>query len=433
MIEQCEYKNQGKLTVGKVTIALTNPSTGQVLEFIEGQNHVFQDVLTSLELVGSGYGAVEPFASANAGLSTYQLWLSDSNLAIDPVKPYLKGNLIGYGIPGTGGDGAFRGAASTGVQVIANIDDVTKVRYKFQYEFTPTQANGVIKAVALTNQFTSKNTMPKHGLRKLASHASGSPSYCHDRRYSYYITTAGVLTKYDKWKKTTETKDLSTSVGATENKRVCYAPRTGKYYILKTSATAGSRWLYEFSDNTFTTLTGSYPLSNSPVDGATDGYQSVGAVYGEYLYLSKGNKQFKKINFVNNTAPITITLTVNPLPTAPTLINLTQNSNLIAEYDGIYMCGDWRLGESAIGACVSPDTDTITTYFYPSIYYASNSPVMSNPLSDTFILGGWSNDSYAGYGFLQMGAALTTFILPTPITKTSANGLTVTYELEVSW
>lgn len=426
IIDISKLKTNEFEAIGKVRIDLTDPLTGKVKERIEGKNHVFNDMITSGEFYSNG--AYYPVLSQSNGISTAMMVLNDDGATIDPKLALVRGQTIGYGVPGAGSSGAFKGSANMANQILAEIIGTEKARWKFQYEFLPSQANGIIKNVGLTQQYTSKVFMQKYGINKTEAFNSGAPSYLNDARFAYTISSAGVVTKYDKILKTQITIDLSAIVGAvsTEYKSVGYAPRTGKYYVWRYSSTTGNRKMYVFTDNTFSNLEST--LSSSNITIGSDGAARPFFVYGDFMYYTHANNFLRKANFVANTNYVDINFGTTPsncFSNPTTITNVTGGS--IATNEGIYFCD---FTASYRNVLFSPDTDKIVAYFYGGGTSSIQTPML-HPLTEANIICGFSNAGNYGFGLCNIGHAYTTYLLPSPVTKTSANGMTATYELEV--
>lgn len=416
--------------VGRVRLDLTDPLTGKVKERIDAENHVFMDVLTSWQLysMGSYFGwNTEQAGYAMAGVG---LALNDDDTAINTKLALLRGQTIGYGIPSTGSSGLVQGAYNAANQVIADMSDLSKVRWKYQYDFTPSQANGVIKNVGLTQQYSGQFFTPKHGVQKKANFGSGNAGYCNDGRYCYIISSVSVITKYDLWLNSQTTIDVSATVGSNsaEYKCIGYAPRTGKYYVWKYSSTAANRRMYVFSGNTFGTLETTYSPSNIAINN--NGYNYPFYVYGNFMYWCATDNTFHKADFVNNVAHTTVTI---PSTTHSVLgtsyVNTRPQNGCLADEVGIYILG--AMNSNDRGVLWNPDNDSIAAFFRPYMGYGAGGWFF-NPLVETRIVSCFTGNNVM-YSLFHIGHAVTSLVMSSPFTKTSANGMTATYELEVYW
>ena len=411
---------------GHPCVMLTDPLTGKIKEKIEGENHVFLDALLcrSSNVGGDWVDAI----------STLWMCLNDSALAVDANIPYLMGQTIGYGVPTISGTGTFRGAYNATNQVLAQ-KTRESVYWKFQYDFTTAQANGTINSIGLTHQY--KRCL---GFKPI----SGFPTYVDttygrcctsDGRYTYSCTDAGIITKHDILLGTNSTIDVSAIVATASGnyKTVGYAPDTGKYYIYVYSGTASLRKMYIFSNSAFTSVEATYSPTNV-------GITMVGHamyVYGNTAFWFAFNESNKiyYADFVNNSA-------VTPL-TISTYNNAAYSEN--SSYGTIN-------GFFGIGACPLDDKYIITGLFTPA---SDSSKGIIFDLSTRSVVGTICSAASSSY---QYSAAckypIATASLPyvnsggssvgttcavaaktfeSPVVKTSANGMTVTYELEVFW
>jgi hypothetical protein len=430
-IKDSAINKSPKAAEGRVRIELTNPATGKVTECVEGNNHVFVEPLLYQE--NNMYNISTPFLMEGYGVNAINMCLNDDGTAIDTRFPYLRGHTVGYGTPGQGSSGLYRGAYNAANQVLMDWkSDFTRVRYKHQYDFTPSQANGTIRNVGLTHQYTNKRFHSRHGLSTSTIPLShGDQAYTNDGRYQYDCSTAGVITIKDKYLRTTATVDVSATVGttATTYKRIGYAPRTGRYYVWCGSSTAGNRKMYEYSNNAFTTLLNTYSPSNIAILASGSSNSGI-YIYGNNMYFGSAQNQIQKADFVANTALTTITITDNTNIIASTATDAGTGS--IADSYGIYYA-DFSVAIQR-GIIFSPDTDSVMAFFVPGTLLNYSTGLFFNPfIRDYNILSAIYSYAGNGYSLMNMGAAATTYILPSPLTKTSANGLTATYELIFYW
>lgn len=407
MYDIVELKNRKPIhAVGHPCIMLTDPITGKVVDKVEGDNHVFLDAL---------------FTNTNwvNNITSNFLCLNDSSLAIDPTLPYLFGQTLGYGRYNVGSSGAFRGAYNATNSVIAK-KNTNSLYWKFQYDFTPAQANGTIQSVGLTSQYSSTCRVPAISY-PIANDVDTHGSRTNDGKFTYNCSTVGIISKYNIYEGTTSTIDISAIVGtATQTKNVAYNPSTQHYYIYNTVA----KTLYEFSDSTFATYITSYSLSNI---GSTNinGYPTY--IYGNIMYFFCAvTNALYYVNYVANTAMQTLSCT------AYNNASYTENTN---SSNGIFVCGSCPLTDKYI---LTGLLNTGSLFQKGFIFDLSTCTVVGHILN-----AGINNDS-ACYKYpvitenlicSSVGAtnAIAAKKLDAPITKTSANGLTAIYELEVFW
>jgi hypothetical protein len=180
--------------------------------------------------------------------------------------------------------------------------------------------------------------------------------------------------------------------------------------------------MYKFSNNTFSTLVATYDCSNAGTTfGAVEGYPLY--VYGDFAYYSWTD--ITKINFVSNSAPTTIALPTiqnNAFEIGTNQTSITQgNCPLSTKYvkmgngntsTRVYVF-DLEVGAFVAQLRANASSSALSAH-YP--LHANNVPF-----------------SYTGTVNIITESAITARTLTTPLTKTSANGMTATYELEVYW
>lgn len=417
-------KNREYATKSRVCLDLTDRHTGKVLDRVEGENYVFQDMLSSLER-GASSGQFFAFGTHDRGISNLAMCLNDSDAPINPKLAFLRGNTIGFGMPSLGSSGTTRGAFNAANQILADVSDRSKIRWKFQYEFTPSQAVGTIRNVGLTSQYHGINWISKHGLTYASSQNLGILSQLHDARYAYSIQSNGVVTRDDKYTRTRLTVDISAIVNNTDTKFVGHAPRTGRYYVWRNSATPANRRLFEFSDNTFQTLLNTYTNSNIIL------HTSFGFffVYGNIMWQPSGTNTFNRCNFINNTLTVfTLPATTHPILTLNATTSNPQNGSIADEF-GIYSLGNWTATQER-GLLFSPDTESIIA-FLNQFNSTGGAPLLHPLMQNSNIIASYTTNIATGFGLIHLGHCHTTFLLPQPFVKPADKGMTATYELEV--
>ncbi len=395
---------------GRVCIDLTDPITGKVKKRVNGKNHVFTDGLFS----GENFDWITAVSEAYT-------CLNDSTTTINTTIPYMFGNTVGYGIPSTSGTGTYRGAYNSENQVLAEMT-TTSARWKFQYDFTAAQANGTIGTIGLTHQYDSVYNTKKRHLSGFTTGANTNNTLTCDGRYAYTCSTAGIITKYDLWLNSSSAIDVSATTGtAASYKTVGYAPATGACYIYVYSGTESSRKMYVFSDNTFSSLTNTYTPTNIAVSSYYPMY-----IQGDYAYWFKtgSSSEILKADFVNNVAYSTITVS-------------TYNT-AFGSLTGSFACGSCACSGSYVyagmgytsapkGILFDLASDSVIAWIYGPISSTSyNCAVCLHPLTAEKIC-------CNTYGTLFHNSAIAAKKLVSPITKTSENGMTATYEIEVFW
>lgn len=389
---------------------LTDSLTGKVIDKVEGKNHVFSNALLSKRSSDRNW---------QSAVSTVHTVLTDSSDAVDTSIPYLRGNIIGFGIPSVSGSGDYRGAYNSANQVLA-AQTIDSTRWKFQYDFTTAQANGTINTVGLTYQY-SNNPVSILSAFNFPGIANSTADRCTcDGRYAYSCTTEGVITKFDVHNNTSTTIDVSSIVGTSSSayKNVGYAADTGKYYILTDSSTASERKLYEFSDDTFSTIVNTYEVSNI----AFGSYNAPIYIYGNYIF-QVNSIEIRYANFVSNTA-------------YTALLGSTAPSNLIS---GTSSIANLSSLSCAVGKFIFAG---YASSGYRFLMFDMNAKEFVSSMESTYT--GASVKHLAKYplgsesimcfsSISECRPAIAQYVLPNPITKTPDKGMTVTYELEVFW
>lgn len=431
---------------GHFCLNLTDPVTGKIKEQVGGKNTVFLDQLflgiwaTNLTTSGISDYYTLPWNATGLGINRAILALNDDGTAVNQNFPFLRGQTIGYGRPTQGSLGTFRGAYNAANEVLGAFSD-TKQRWKFQYDFTTAQANsGTIRNVGLTRQYSSLyggfTGLTRHGAYDVSNNMSLSSYATNSGRYSAYIpygSTTGVVTVWDTVLRTKTDVDLVSILGtnANERKYVGYAPNTGKWYLARYSSTAANRKVWVFSDQTFATLETTYSVSNFSAGptAATPAY-----VYGNKMYLLNGNSSpwVYVVDFVANTIDTSKTFVWSSVKNnllyneGLTTFDFIPSNGSLGTADGFFVFNK----SNSFGFFFDAANDRFVTFLSAKAINGDGVGMLWYPLLDNTIP--CNIDGVAGrLGILQ--GALTTYLLPTPVTKTSANGMSVTYELEVFW
>lgn len=419
---------------GHFCIELTDPLTGKVKECVKEKNNVFLDSLFSLMLNGTG-----PFN----GLGVMPLAITDSVAPIDTL-PLLRGSVVGIGFPGQSGYGLYQGAYNALNQEIC-VCTTTSARWKYQYDFTTAQANGVIGTIGLTRQYTGSSNncvgVYSQDYRCLTSSAL-SPSNvlgmtC-DGRYAYICSSAGVITKYDNYTNISSTIDVSAVVGNTtsSNKCVGYNATTGNYYVIVYSSTASLRKVHVFTDNTFNTCTTTHACTNLPTNfntGSTPYY-----VYNNFIYKAHSNA-ITSFDFVNDITGVVYTIADQSALAVASYFMLEKGSYAKGTYIIAIPVSDPSNAQKVWGAVFDMATASFIAYVKSANHdigsnYSNYGSLIQHPCyTDIAPCVRRCSTNTTVLTQLQHTQAVTAKKLDTPITKTSANGLTITYELEVFW
>lgn len=404
-----------KRAEGRVCIELTDPITGLTKHKIKGKNHVFDESLFCINW--------------QTYLNSMPLLLNSHTGDVDVDLAYIPGVVTGFGLPSQAGSGSKRGAYSAANQVLG-ARTYNSIRWFYQYEFTASQALGVIGTVGLSPQYASANWRePIDAFAEVAKDVNNNWLTC-DGVYAYKCSTAGVVTKIHLMSSVATTVDVSAIVGATGTKTVGYAPATGRYYVCNST----SKNLYEFSNSSFSTLLNTYSITN--INQTTMPMY----IHNGYMYTMTGPQAtyaaLYKSDYVNNTAPVKQNIVKDANATG---LDIYLNINTLG-YGTYIICGGAAYAYSS----------------YPTLYGGGQGMIYNMENDEYSILGAThSSQSYVGDGDeaggfayhpyytrkvpfylfqpMRTNAAVTQYKLPSPITKTEANGMIATYEIEVFW
>lgn len=244
---------------GHVEIMYTDPVTSKVKEKIEGNNHVFKDLVFCTDLENL--------------MNHTPLVITDrkSTPIEEEYLMFARGHAIGFGLPGETTDNKqFKGSwvenESYRIKKLSG-----GIASKFTYQFYPTQALGTMGSIALTRQF-HLNTADLGTPYKLAWSLPTYPDIdtgrgvCRSKEYAYGFGTGMTVSSKKIYKlkmnyppQGAQFYDIASIVtdptGWTY--RVTRNPTNGRMYVLlllPISPTLGRLKFYEFEDDTFTTL-----------------------------------------------------------------------------------------------------------------------------------------------------------------------------------
>ena len=137
---------------GRVTIRYTDAVTGKVMEEIRGKNHVFTPQFTAT--TGFQNTAMKADLLLCQGGS-----VPDSGASAR--MPFIPGEPIGYGRPNTEGTGLYRGTYRSSDSWLNRVSR-SGVSAKYVYDFLPTQALGRVDWVGLTAALGSGVSTPSY-------------------------------------------------------------------------------------------------------------------------------------------------------------------------------------------------------------------------------------------------------------------------------
>ena len=375
----------------------------------------------------------------NDSINSATLLLTDDETPTDPDFPFLVGTVRGYGHASLGSLGTKRGAwNSAGYRGVVS---PTGVDFKWIYDFLPTQALGSIKTIGLTGQY---NGAASHAI--FHNHPSGySPTiggdqyrlYANSKEYS--ISAAGVVSIKNLHTGLTTTKDISSIVGAnTANQKVVgYDASTGEFYIAVFSATSGSRTLYKFADDNFSTALTTYPIT-----AVTSNYSGSNTRFyvnaGKAILLTA--QTIFAWDFTSNANTVAIdNANMTDIPALGKDLNNSSfganNASACEWAQGKYIvCGsnaastsDFPIYDISTGKLCGRRTHTLG-----SGDQAGFNGVWEHPLASAKVpIFGRGPKSVTDH---QMGWAFTSYKVPVDAPARPAGyGMTVTYEVRVDW
>lgn len=393
---------------GRVRIDYTSPDNNKVRERIEGKNTIFPKAFFNQEWFDM--------------MSNISLALTDSTLEPNVKLPLVQGLPLGYGIPGLGSLGSYRGA-SNGALSYYVLPTAGGLASKFVYDFTPTQALGVLGTVALTDQFVG-TTNPYIGrtrqcYKPLRLDIGGTMESGTDLtvgQYRYNITTAGVVTKYGLFDDSLITINLASVITSVNSKSLGYEPDTGYFYVSVYSATTSLRKVYKFSDNTFATLLATYSPTNNTRSEANF------YVYGGKAFFCAAANVYV-VDFVNNIAPVTKAMT------GAGKILSTVNAYAWINYQNIIIGTSFELNgtkhgytfdmvtaaQIGMGATIGNSSGTIPFY---------------HPYDDELLVSAFQDDNTRD-SLVKQASAVAIYKLPAGAPARPAGyGMTISYEVE---
>ncbi len=407
---------------GNICIDLTDPLTGKVVDRRKVKNQVFP----------IGIWGSQPISYTWAYyIDNIYMVLTDSTQDIDANLPFLLGTPVGFGIPSSAGTGNYRGAYNSTYQVL-HASTLSSIRWKFQYDFTTAQANGTIGTIGLTHQYdlNGRTSMYNFICPTISSNYLGTS----DGRYSYngVYPNNGLITKRDAYTNATTTIDISALVtgGSSTCISTVYDVSTGKYGVLRHYPSSTTyRQLYIFTDNTFSAISTTYTVSSVISKLSYGSYTCY--IYGDYLFIPNG-KTVMIFNYKTDT--YVTTLTHNGFSAGSgSGIDLTTGVQSGSLVKGKYLL--WGLMDNSTSGTYFVIFDMSAQQFigFGTKQWSIGSSYMNLAWDyfhpDMYLPAGIGNGSVLSIASGLMAAKK----LDTPVTKTFANGMTVTYELEVFW
>jgi hypothetical protein len=175
--------------------------------------------------------------------------------------------------------------------------------------------------------------------------------------------------------------------------------------------------MYVFSDNSFGTLETTYSASSIAFGSSNRPLY----IYGNCAFYVE-NTTILYADYVNNTAYTSVSCDITDVISNTTIGALATSTIACGKYifaGTVYSNPHFAIFDMSLKTFISRGTCPVKksgTGTYPAF---------KDPTTSLYL--------YCFTAASKHNAALTRYILGTPVTKTSANGMTVTYELEVFW
>ena len=400
---------------------------GKILERVEGDNMCFD---SSFNGVANWYDHIEKVSA--------HLMLYNTDKAPDPEMPYQRrGNVIGWGYKGQVASGTVQGAWNAAKSYDNKIiNDGNGISFKWAYDFGVTQMVGMdIKSLGVgyghsrlylnryeRSNFNLTGFLAKGYLGYIASF-SGTNRLINVRSLKQQLVFNDI--NVAAFVKTDNVSDDNWAIG--------FATDTDKAYVLLyngNAAQSARRILYEFADDTFTVLTNTYNVTNTPFLNSSDPIRGF-LVYGNKMYLPNSN--VVEFDFVANTTPVTFVM-----PTSP--INIGQfnsggvNSAYSAGRNGVAFKGKYmfRLTQDFFVPIFNMETKKYEPEapYFPSAtnnYFAA----YIEPMVDGSPLVVTSGNSTMPYSVFQM---LTCYTLPPDApARPEDSGVSVDYQIDINY
>lgn len=413
---------------GHVSIKYTDPTTSKIREKIEGKNHIFKDVVFCSEL--------ERF------MNNVPLFITDAASPIDKDLMLARGKAIGYGIPNNPTDnGAHKGSWSADESYRAKpLSD--GVSSKYTYQFYPNQALGNIGSISLTNQFYHGNveTCAPYKLAWAQERYSGQShqrGVCMRKEYAYGFVENMTESSKRIWKAgknyplpAVQYSDVASFVTdhTSWNLRITCNPANGRMYVLQLfgpSSTSGRVKLYEFEDDTFTTLLASRDIQSIPTQVSLIGYYPIGVYNNKIIFAYTSGSSYFYIVAVdiqgNNHIPKNLTPTINHIFSYRTETNLHFQSGKYTYLSDPIPSTTYQYNARPV---INLDTLELETW-----YSHGNWPLCIHPHVDGSAVMG----AHSTYPMRYWGAAAVYTVPDDAPQRPPGYGMTVSYELEIKY
>ncbi len=291
------------LVKGRVILDYTRK--GKILERIEGDNMCFE----------SAFNATNNWWDKISGASAH-IFMYGSDKAPDPTMPYQRrGTVIGWGFKGKVASGAIQGAWNAAKSFDNKvIKDGDGISFKWAYDW------GVTQMVGLPIKSLGMGYDPVYGyLSRYEKRFTYDTGYVSKGYLGYLFDTSGTnrLIKVRSLKQQLIFNDINvaafvkTDYVSGDYWNFGFASDTGKAYILLYNGNTGQtarRLLYEFADDTFTSLVATYPIINGTC--MKIGVNGI-VVYKNKIYIPNAN--IIEYDFVADTSPVTYTQPISPI------------------------------------------------------------------------------------------------------------------------
>jgi hypothetical protein len=428
---------------GKVTIEFTDPLTQKIKERFVNKNIAFPLAWSS---------AQAHTVLANPDMPT--LFITDNNDSLSPDFPFQKGNIIGVGGWLNQGNAEAGGLIGRMINLLSFrnkfLPDYGGLSHRFVYDFDINQLFPKIGSIALTTQYANfvalgavgyTGGITSGGLQALIKWLPYSPAnrnpHIIKKQRGYRCTSSGYLTVYNPLDEVQEMRIditpyyISGQTYTYANTWIGVSATSDRCYIFFNHITVTNRRLFEFADDTFSTVTNTYttvsnitvPISNFVVDG-------------DWMYCINASGQWQRANYVTNTDWVEQTVPTCPYNTAKKIsgadCSITVKDRLAfpmyltstALVSGIV----WNTEENAFFTTVTMTGVNVASN-YGVEHWIEHPGYPGNPLVHS---SGISSIIGLSEQFLSR-SAFTRYLVPDEISNSrpQGQGVRITYDLEV--
>jgi len=423
---------------GFCTVSFTDPLTGKIKEQVKGKNHVFQDPFQT-----STIGAL---LSATSGV---HLCLSDDDTPWDDSFPFVKPNILGWGLNGQGSDGVNRGSYRAGDSY--NGTPTPNGRsWRFVYDFTATQALGDIKSVSITNQFAQVKTADNIPVRQILYAPEENLSYVYPATQGFdgqigYRCANSVVTKYDPRLNTKDTVDISAlitaqgeaaGIGNVAGQGLFFEQDTGEWLLYAHNATAANRRIYRFNSALTSIIQRYTNVTNLDWNMTSTGHPNVGAAYDNCLFYNTQTNYIGKFDIAQNTNVSNYFPVSNPPLSGGAMQNFYMGSSAVYADDRyVYYYRDGY--DTSVHPVVDLDNECLVTWLGSggSGNNAAGSHFRKGEFSqnNTLLVSTRYNNASLGASQFIYKTALTKYLVPSGLVRQPGQGIVVDYQLNVEY